>query len=54
VAALRDLTVRVQVHTHGGLESGRVGVLRRTLALWCIGLAQWLLQTRLDIDVVEA
>lgn len=45
----QSLTVFVHVDTHGGLDDGRIGVCRRTLALWCIALAQWLLKTRVDI-----
>ena len=45
------LIVRVTVDTHGGLEDGRIGTIRRTLALWFISMAQALLRTRIEIGV---
>jgi hypothetical protein len=44
------IIVNVQVDMHGALESNRFSVLRRTVALWCLAIAQWLLQSRIDIE----
>lgn len=44
-----SLTVELEVDTHGGLEDGQIGVVRRTVALWLLSVAQWLLKTRFDI-----
>lgn len=53
MASLSSLTVTVQVDTHGGLEDGRIGVVRRTIALWFISVAQWLLKTCINITFVK-
>jgi len=45
----RDLHINVRVTTHGALEDGRKGVILRTLALWCLAAAQWLLRSRLTV-----
>ena len=51
MAKLSFLRVNVRVDTHGGLEDGRIGIVRRTIALWLIGLAQRLLRSRIDITM---
>ena len=45
------LTIRIQTDLHGGLEDGCIGVVRRTVALWLISCAQWLLKTRIDLSM---
>jgi hypothetical protein len=49
MASTGSLIVRVTVDTHGALEDSRVGVIRRTLALWFLAAAQRLLRSRVDI-----
>jgi len=44
-----SLTIHVQTELHGALEDSRVGWVRRTVALWLISMAQWLLKSRIDI-----
>lgn len=44
-----SITATLKVDTHGALESNRYGAIRRTIALWCIALAQRLLRTRFDV-----
>jgi hypothetical protein len=44
-----SLTIHVQTELHGALEDSRVGLVRRTIALWLISMAQWLLKSRIDI-----
>ncbi len=44
-----QLIVAITADTHGGLEDSRIGTCRRTLALWCIAMAERLLKTRIDI-----
>lgn len=46
-----SLTINIQAYTHGALEDSRIGAMRRTLALWCIAVAQRLLRTRVDLSV---
>lgn len=46
-----SLTLNLEVDTHGALEDGRLGLVRRTLALWLIGIAERLLRTRCDVRV---
>jgi hypothetical protein len=46
-----SLTVCAEVELHGALEDNRIGIARRTLALWLISAAQWLLKSRVDINV---
>lgn len=45
-----SLYVMADVDTHGAIEDSRVGVVRRTLALWCIAAAQRLLKSRIDVS----
>ncbi len=49
MASSGSLRVTVQVDTHGALGDGRIGVARRTVALWLIAAAQWILRARIDI-----
>lgn len=46
-----SLTARIEVNVHGALEDGRIGLVRRTLALWLIDIAQRLLRSRIDVSV---
>jgi hypothetical protein len=50
MAGNSSLQITFEVDTHGGLEDGRIGVFRRTLALWAIAFAQWLIRTRVDVS----
>lgn len=51
MSVIGQLTAEVHVETHGGLEDSRIGLVRRTLALWLLDLASRLLRTRLDIKL---
>ena len=46
-----SITVHVQADLHGALEDNRIGLFRRTVALWFISIAQRLLRSRIDITV---
>lgn len=48
--SIGSITITLKVDTHGALESTHFGIVRRTLALWCIAFAQRLLRTRYDIS----
>ena len=43
-----SVLVRFEVNLYGALEDGRINIVKRTLALWCIGAAQWLLKSRIE------
>jgi hypothetical protein len=47
---MNSIFVRVDVNTHGALESGRIGVFWRTLGLWFLAAAQWCLRSRIDVS----
>ena len=47
--SIASLKITVQADTHGAIEDGKIGVIRRTAALWLIALAQRLLWSRIDI-----
>lgn len=46
-----SLTAHVRVEDHGALGDDRISVIRRTLALWCLAMAQRLLRSRIDISI---
>lgn len=48
-----DLTVNVHVDAHGALEDNRLGIWRRTVALWMLMIAGRLLRTRLTVRLEQ-
>jgi len=52
--AVGNLTVEIDVDTHGALEDSKVGAVRRTLGLWAIMVAQVLLRSSIDINFKRA
>lgn len=51
--SIGEFTVNLRCDTHGAIEDTRIGVLRRTLALWLLTLASRLLRTRISMELVS-
>lgn len=47
-----SLTLDVHVDCHGAMADTRIGIIRRTVALWLIAAAQRLLRSRMDITLL--